>query len=109
ISSTALGTTIFPYFSRLVAADYWQGLRQTIRTYTRLILLTTIPLSAFVIVTSTHVVRIIFERGAFTASDTDAVARVQAIYALVIPIETIAVMMSRVVVSARSSHLMAIG
>jgi putative peptidoglycan lipid II flippase len=106
ISSTALGTAALPYFSRLVAKEDWDGLRQTLSTYTRLILAVAIPATVTLILLSRPLVRLLFERGEFTADDTDAVARVLATYSLLIPIETIAVMMSRVLLSLQIGKIM---
>src|SRR5439155_25525830 len=39
IGSLALGTAVLPYFSRMVAAGDWAGVRHTLRTYLRLILI----------------------------------------------------------------------
>ena len=55
ISSTALGTAVLPYFSRLVAAEDWDGLRHTLRTYTRLILAAAIPTTIKIRPPSLHV------------------------------------------------------
>jgi putative peptidoglycan lipid II flippase len=109
ISSTALGTAIFPHFSRLVASEDWDGLRATLRTYSGLILALTVPLSLAIIASSEPVVRLLFQRGAFTAADARQVAHVQAIYAVVIPIECLAVLLSRLVVSLRSNAIMFYG
>ena len=46
ISSVAIGTAVFPYFSRLVADEDWDALRHTLRTYTKLILAVAIPADA---------------------------------------------------------------
>lgn len=109
VTSSALGTTMFPYFSRLAAADDWDGLQSSIRGYARVILAVTVPMTIAMIVLAPFMVRLVFEHGSFTAADTHRVARVQATYALVIPIETLAVMMARVIVALRASHLMMLG
>ncbi|MCC6791340.1 MAG: oligosaccharide flippase family protein [Thermomicrobiales bacterium] len=106
ISSTAIGTAVLPYFSRLVATEDWEGLRHTLRTYTRLILAVAIPTTMLLIVLSRPLVSLLFERGEFTAEDTNAVARVLATYSLLIPIETVALLMSRVLVSMQIGRVM---
>src|ERR1700712_3258550 len=62
-----------------------------------------------IIIFSEHAVRLLFQRGEFTAHDTRQVALVQSVYAIIIPIECLAVMMSRVVVSLRSNKAMLYG
>jgi len=106
ISSIALGTAVFPYFSRLVADEDWDGLRHTLQTYTRLILAVAIPTTIGIILFARPVVRLLFERGEFTPEDTENVSRVLATYSFLVPIETIAVMMSRVVISLRAGRIM---
>ena len=45
IGSISLGTAVFPHFSRMVAVYDWAGIRHTLKTYTYLILLVTIPMT----------------------------------------------------------------
>jgi putative peptidoglycan lipid II flippase len=104
----ALATVAFPYFSRLVAEENWSRLRQTLTTYTRLIVAATVPLTITIVVLSEWIVRVLFQRGEFTAADTAAVAEVQATLALMIPFYALAVVYSRVLVSMRKSQLMLI-
>lgn len=108
ISSTAIGTAVLPYFSRLVAEEDWDGLRHTLNTFVKLILAFGIPAAAVLIVAAKPIVSLLFERGQFNAEDSDAVARVLATYALLIPIETVAVLLSRVLVSLQQGKLLAI-
>jgi putative peptidoglycan lipid II flippase len=106
ITSAALGTVVFPYFSRLVAEQDWRRLQRTLSTYTRLILAATVPLSLVLILLSETVVRVLFQHGAFTADDGAAVSRVQATFALMVPCYTLGVVYSRVLISLRKSQLM---
>jgi len=85
IGVTALSTAIFPHFSRMVAAGDWSGLRHTLRTYSRLGLVAGALVVLAIVAFSEPLVRLVFERGQFVASDTRAVAHVQALYALQIP------------------------
>lgn len=106
ISSTAIGTAVLPYFSRLVAEEDWDGLRHTLKIYTRLILAVAIPTTVLLILFSRPLVALLFQRGEFTAEDTDSVARVLATYSFLIPIETIALLMSRVLISMQIGRVM---
>lgn len=108
VSSTALATAVLPYFSRLVAKEDWDGLRQMLRTCIRLILAFSIPATAAMILLSRPIVSLLFQRGEFTAQDSDQVARVMATYALLLPVETLGVLMSRVVMSFRAGQMMLI-
>jgi len=85
LASTALSTAVLPHFADMVSRADWTGLRHTLRTYTRLILAFTVPVVLGLGLLSGPIVRLVFERGAFTARDTLAVARVQSLFALQIP------------------------
>jgi putative peptidoglycan lipid II flippase len=106
ISSTALGTAVFPYFSRLVAAEDWEALKHTLVTYSKLIWVVSFPIVAGTIFFGESIVRVLFERGEFTSADTKSVAAVMSIYAFLIPIESTALMFSRVLVSLRVGKLL---
>jgi putative peptidoglycan lipid II flippase len=85
IGATALSTAIFPHFSRMVATHDWSGVRHTLRTYSRVVLVVSVAVVLLIVALSEPLVRLLFERGHFLASDTRVVARVQALYALQIP------------------------
>ncbi len=85
IGSLALGTAVLPYFSRMVTKGDWAGTRHTLRTYLRLLMITSGPLAVGLVIWSEPLVRILFERGNFTAADTDFVAPIAACFALQIP------------------------
>jgi len=85
VGATPLGTAALPYFSQMVANQDWSGCRHTLRVYSRSILLVTVPVTLGLAVFSHPLVRIVFERGAFTAADTSVVSRVQALLSLQIP------------------------
>jgi len=85
ISSIALSTAILPHFSKMVALEDWKNVRHTLVTYVRLILVISIPLTLIIIYFSEPIVRLVFERGAFTKTDTHLVGIVQALYCLQIP------------------------
>lgn len=85
IGSMALGTAVLPHFSRLVARKDWSGLRHTFKTYARLIILLSVPITALLYFYSQPIIELLFQRGAFTASDSKLVAQVQAYYVLQLP------------------------
>lgn len=85
IGATALSTAILPYFSHMVAEQDWAGCRHTLKRYTALTLATTVPLTLALIALSHPLIRLIFQRGAFKALDTDLVSRVQVCYFIQIP------------------------
>jgi putative peptidoglycan lipid II flippase len=92
LGSTSLGTAVFPHFARMAANADWQGVRHTFRTYARLILLITIPLTLLLFFLSEALVRLIYERGAFSIADTKLVGRVQAFYFLQMPFHVLGIL-----------------
>lgn len=105
----ALGTVTLPVFSRLTAADDWAALRRVVRTYSGLILLTTVPAALALFVLSEPLVGLIFERGEFNSADTRLVGRVQALYGLQIPFYLLGILFVRLISAAGSNHLLMVG
>lgn len=85
IAVTALSTAIFPHFSMLIATHDWISVRRTLRVYGRGVFLAAVPVTLLLVLFAEPIVRAVFQRGAFSASDTVRVARVQMILALQIP------------------------
>jgi len=85
VGAMALGTAVLPHFSRLVASENWGELRHTFKTYSILIIFITLPIMVLLFVFSEPIIKLLFERGAFTAQDTILVAKTQAFYVLQLP------------------------
>jgi putative peptidoglycan lipid II flippase len=92
LGATPLGTAVLPYFSQMVAERNWAACRHTLKTYSRSVLLITVPLTAAVVIFSQPLVRLLFQRGAFGAADTAVVGQVQAFLALEIPFYVLGIM-----------------
>lgn len=105
LGAGALGTAVLPYFSRMTAAADWSQIRRTLAFYRRLTLLATVPLAALLVLLSEPLVALAFERGAFTATDTALVARVQALYALQIPFYVLVVLHVRLLSAVGANGL----
>ena len=93
--AVSLSTVLFPRFSRMITAGQWGELRRTIRGYTQLILLGSIPVVLLLALLSEPLIRLLFERGAFTATTTADVARVQTCLLLQLPFYVLAMLGSR--------------
>jgi putative peptidoglycan lipid II flippase len=106
ILSGALGSVILPHFSQMAADQDWAAVRTTLRTYTRVILLVTIPLVVLLVILSKPLTALLFERGAFTATDTARVAQVQALLALQIPFYVLGTLHVRLVSAVRANSLL---
>lgn len=97
VATTAVSTSALPHFSRLVAGGDWRGVRGDLKFYTLLILLALLPLSLLVVHFSLPLIRVGFQRGAFTAQDAALVSRVQTCFALQIPFYTLGMMYLRLI------------
>jgi putative peptidoglycan lipid II flippase len=85
VGATPLGTAALPYFSQMAANRDWSGCRHILKVYSRSIILVTVPITLGLAAFSHPLIRIVFQRGAFTAADTGVVSRVQALLSLQIP------------------------
>lgn len=104
--TVALGTAVLPFFSSLVAKQDWTTIRQTLRHYTWLILATTIPATMLFVFLSEFMVRILYQRGAFQASDTALVSQIQAVLAMQIPFHTLGILFVRLLSSMKLNYFM---
>ena len=109
IGSGALSTVVLPAFSQLIGVQDWVAVRRIIRTYSVLILLATVPIALTLCFFSEPLVRLIFERGEFTAADTRLVGRIQAMYALQIPFYVLGMLFVRLISAASSNRVLMLG
>lgn len=85
LAALPLGTAVLPYFAEQAARNATGEIRKNLRSLVLLIAGTAVPLTLLLALLSEPIVRIVFERGAFTAADTGLVAETQAMYVLQIP------------------------
>ena len=109
IGATALSTAILPYFSHMVAEQDWAGCRHTLKRYTALTFATTVPLTLALIAFSHPLIRLIFQRGAFTAVDTDLVSHVQICYFIQVPFYMCGMLFVRFLSSIRRNDVLMYG
>lgn len=106
----AIGTAITPYLAQRVSARDWPGCRRILRHYTALAAAVTLPVAAVFVFASRPLIALAYQRGAFHASDTLLVARVQSAFALQIPFFVISRVFYRfLLVLERSSLVLACG
>ncbi|MGH7174029.1 MAG: murein biosynthesis integral membrane protein MurJ [Gemmataceae bacterium] len=106
LMGTALRTALLPSFSHMVAQRDWHGIHHTLRTYIRFSLLGSVALTVGIIVFGTSLVKLLFQRGAFTAEDTLLVGQVQAVYALQIPPFILASILAPLVSALHANRLL---
>lgn len=93
--AASLSTVLFPRFSRLIAQGQWDELERTFRGFCRVIFITAAPAVALLVAGSEPLIRLIFQRGAFTPETTAAAAEVQRWLAPQIPFYVLAMVGSR--------------
>ena len=99
ISATAMATAVLPEFSRLAAQHDWSHLRHTVRVHSVVIIALALPAMAAIIWLSGPIVRMFYEGGAFDASATRVVTRVQQFALLQVPFAILFVVAGRLAVA----------
>jgi len=80
--SVAVATVLFPLMSRHTAREDWEAFKSTIAMGLRFISFLLLPASAAAAVLATPIVRLLYQHGVFTASQTHIVAPCLAAFAL---------------------------
>ena len=109
IGATGLGTAVLPYVSKTVADKDWSGLQHTLKKYTILILQLSIPCTILIFIYSEPIIQLIFQRGAFTESDTQLVGQVQAMYILQVPFYMLSILKVRLISSIKYNQILFYG
>jgi putative peptidoglycan lipid II flippase len=85
VFAVAVSTVVFPLISRHAAQGDWEAFAASYRRGMRLILVVNIPAAAGLVLLAEPIIRLLFQRGAFHASDTGAMAPVLAVFAAGLP------------------------
>jgi len=109
IGAVAVGTAALPFFSQMVAKKQWQDCRRTLKNYGGLIFLATVPVAGGLILFSKPLIKVLYQRGAFTAADTSVVSSVQSFYSFQIPFYLLNIFSCRFLSSLRRNDLLAYG
>lgn len=106
ITAAPAADVLFPHFAELVARRDWNGLRTRLSTSAGIIVGAALPMTLFLFVLAPWIVRVLFERGAFGAEDTQRVAEVLRFAAFQIPFYIIGTVAARVAVSLQAARCM---
>jgi len=106
LATTAIGTAVLPYFTRMVAEKDWENIRGTLKFYLSIIFAIGIPAAILIYVFSDSIVNIIFQRGSFTPENTAIVSPVQAYFAFQIPFYVAGIVVVRLISSLRANHIL---
>jgi len=109
LATTAIGTAVLPYFSRMVTEKDWKNIRSTIKFYLGIIFVLGIPAALLICGLSDDIVQIVFQRGSFTPEDTAVVSSVQALFAFQIPFYVASTIVIRLISSLRANHVLMLG
>lgn len=93
--SVAIATVLFPQLSRLAARRDFPGLRTNVDYGLRLIFLLLLPATAATLVLAEPITRLIFQRGAFDASDTALVATALFWFSFSLPFSGVNLLLTR--------------
>jgi putative peptidoglycan lipid II flippase len=106
VGPVAVATAILPHFSKLTVTADWEHVRDSLRSYAKIILAVTLPVIALLMVFSEPLVRLFFERGQFTGTATGVVTTVQRYSLLQIPPAMVMALVLRLVASMKANRLL---
>jgi len=95
IFSVAVATVLFPTLSRLAARRDLPGLRATMASGMRQILLLLVPAAAFTLVLAEPIVRLLYERGEFGPDSTELVAEALVWFSFALPFAGLNLLLTR--------------
>src|ERR1043166_1491338 len=85
VFAIAISTVIFPLISKNAAAGDWENLALSYRKGMRLILVINVPAAAGLMVLALPIIRLLFQRGQFHATDTALMTPVLVVFAVGLP------------------------
>ena len=109
VGSMALATALLPHFAVMVARREWPAIRRTIRVYSRWIAASAIPATVALVLLSPVIVRLLYQRGAFTAQDAKQVAGIQALYLVQVPFVMMGMLFVRLASSLQRNQILLAG
>ena len=105
VGAVALGMVLYPQFAALAARQDWTGLWRSFMTHAVGVLLLAALGAAAIGLASEPIIRLFFERGAFTAADTLRAAQIQRYFVAQAPFQLIGVMAVQVLIVTSRSRL----
>jgi putative peptidoglycan lipid II flippase len=103
-----LGVAVLPYFAAQVREGQWAQLRGMLVHWSAIILLLSLPTAALLWFYSVDLVKLVFQRGAFSPEDTRLVASIQMYLALQLPFYLAGILYVRVLISLQRNRLVAL-
>lgn len=106
IGPTAVGTAVLPHISARAGAGQPHLLRAQLRGYSLVILAAVLPVTAGLIYFSEPIIRIVFQKGAFSQAATHLVAMVQMASLLQLPIAVLLALEIRISSALKANRLL---
>ena len=103
-----LGVAVLPHFSEQVRQKKWAEFRSVLLQWSGIVVAFSVPIVALIWIYSVDLVQLLFQRGAFTAEDTQRVALVQRYLALQIPFFLCGTLFVRALTSLQHNRLVAL-
>jgi putative peptidoglycan lipid II flippase len=101
----AVASALTPHTSSMIAHRDWNQCRRTLRTWSRTMAASSIPVAVLLIAGAQPIVRLTLQHGAFGPHDTEVVKSVLAMYAIQIPFFVVSRVYYRFVVAMRRTDL----
>ncbi len=108
LAMTALGTAVLPRFSKFASEENWPEFRSTLKRYVLVVGALSIVLAIVLAKGSVIMTQILYQRGRFSAQDTQIVSQVQMWYLLRLPIPITATLLVRALNALRANQVLAI-
>ncbi len=105
VFTIAIGNVLLPYFSNFAAEDKKLVYDKLIQTLKYIIVISILIVIVLVLI-STPVISILFERDSFTSADTVIVSRIQQMYLLQIPFYICSIVMVRYLTAINKNNFM---
>jgi putative peptidoglycan lipid II flippase len=93
--SVAVATVVFPTLARFAARRAYDDLRSTVANGMRMILLVLVPSAAAILVLSEPMIQLAYQRGDFTAADTELVSTALFWFAFSLPFNGLFLLLTR--------------
>jgi putative peptidoglycan lipid II flippase len=93
--SVAVATVVFPTLARFAARRAYDDLRSTVANGMRMILLVLVPSAAAILVLSEPMIQLVYQRGDFSAADTDLVSTALFWFAFSLPFNGLFLLLTR--------------
>ena len=109
IGALAISTAALPIISSMAARRDWAGTRESFYRLSAMTLALALPIAALLVAFAEPIVRLMFERGEFSAADTSAVAGIQVMFAAQLPLFAIASACVRFISALGANRILLVG